>query len=112
LLTLLAEFDNIDKHRLLNVIIANVAGGKFRFYPSEPIFVPPDIGFHSGATESGAEFAWFTIDPPQRDVRYDYEVNFVVSIAHSAGPTGRTFTELAYALEILIAEVKRIVEEI
>jgi hypothetical protein len=113
LLRLLAEFDNIDKHRLLNVVIANVSGGKFSFdlAGAPPIFIPPRVEFLGGPVESGAEFAWFTIDPPKRNMNYNYEAFFVVSIAHSAGPSGRTFGELGYILEILIAEVKRIVEQ-
>jgi hypothetical protein len=113
LLRLLADFDNIDKHRLLNVVIANVSGGKFSFRPNDDqrIFIPPTIEFLGGPVESGAEFAWFTINPPERDMDYDDKASFVISIAHAAGPSGRTFGELGYILEILITEVKRIVEE-
>jgi hypothetical protein len=114
LLRLLSDFDNTDKHRRLNVVITNVGGGKFSFtpLPDQPIFIPPHVEFLRGAVESGAEIAWFTIHPPQRDVDYHYKASFVVSIAHAAGPNGHAISELAYILEILIREVKRIVEKI
>jgi diadenosine tetraphosphatase ApaH/serine/threonine PP2A family protein phosphatase len=113
LLRLLADFDNVDKHRLLNVVIANVSGGKFSFTLADepPIFVPPQVEFLDGPVGNGAEFAWFTINPPKQNTKYNYEANFVVSIIHPAGPSGRTLSELGYVLEILIAEVKRIVEQ-
>lgn len=112
LLRLLADFDNADKHRLLNVVIANVAGGRFSFTtPSDQaIFIPPHVGFHFGPIKSGAEFARFTLHPPKRDIDYRYQADFVISIAHAAGPNGRTSSELGYVLEVMIAEVKRIVE--
>jgi hypothetical protein len=112
LLALLSEFDNVDKHRLLNVVVNNVSGGKFSIPLTGEmgIFVPPDIGYYSGPIKSGTEFAYFILTPPKRDVHYEYKATFVVSIAHSAGPSGRTFGELAYLLEIIITEVRRIVE--
>lgn len=113
LLALLSEFDNSDKHRLLHVAFANVGSGKFSFTTVglAPI-MPSSFGYHPGPIESGAEFAWFTMEPPKRDVDYHYEATFVVSVAHAAGPSGRTVGELGYLLEILIAEVRRIVDDI
>jgi hypothetical protein len=113
LLGILSEFDDFDKHRLLNVVFANVAHGKFSFtgVGQQPI-IPSAFGYHPGTVESGAEFAWFTMQPPKRDVDYKYEATFVVSVTHSAGPSGRTTGELGYVLEILIAEVRRIVDDI
>jgi hypothetical protein len=114
LLRILADFDNIDKHRLLNLVIANVSQGKFSFTPprDQLIFVPPTIEYLIGAIESGAEFAWFTLNPPQRDVHYNYEATFVISVAHAAGPSGRVWGELGYILEVLIAEVRRIIDTV
>jgi len=60
--------------------------------------------------ERGTEFAFFTIDPPQPDVDYEYEVTFVISISHSLGPSGRAWSELGYLLKLLTAEVTRIVD--
>ena len=113
LLSLLSEFDNIDKHRLLNVVVNNVSGGKFSFTISpmdRRVFIKPEIGFHAGPVISGTEFAHFILTPPDRNVSYKYEATFVVSMAHPAGPSGRILGELGYLLEIIIAEVRRIVE--
>jgi hypothetical protein len=112
LLALLSELDNLDKHNLLNVVISNVAGGKFSFTSSaqDGPFKPAEVGHHSGPVESGAELAYFTCDPPSRDVDYRHEADIVISIAHSAGPLGNTTTELGYVLEVLAEEVRMIVD--
>ena len=114
LLRVLADFDNIDKHRLLNLVIANIGQGKFSFTPPDDqlIFIPPQVEFRDGPIESGTEFAWFTLNHPQRDVRYNYEAAFVISIAHAPGPSGRVWGELGYILEVLIVEVRRIIDSV
>jgi hypothetical protein len=112
LLCLLNKFDNLDKHRLLNVVIANAAQGHLRFdytgyeLPSFKLF------HHSGAIESGAELAYVMFTPPKPDVNCKYEATIVISIAHPAGPSGRTTGELIYILEVLIEEVRGIVDRI
>jgi len=117
LLWLLGEFDNIDKHRLLNVVVANMGEGKFSFEASSRIVVPAPViparvSFHVGPIESGTECAYFTLRTPQPDVNYKYELTFVISVGHSVGPSKRKFGELAHILDILITEVKTVVDSV
>jgi len=111
LLSLLSELDNLDKHRLLNVVMANVGEGKFSFALPGGKLIPMKIGYHTGAVKSGTEVAYFIMDPPEQNVNYQHEATVVISMEHPAGPSGRTFGEIAYILAVLIAEVRRIVEQ-
>lgn len=117
LLRLLSDFDNIDKHRLLNVVIANISEGKVSMGQRSilaftPLQIPYNVGFHVGLIESGAEIMHFSLPTAQPDMDYKYDVTFVISISHPVGPSGRSFGELGYILEILIAEVERIVNDL
>ena len=111
LLRLLADFNNADKHRLLNVVIDNVQQGEFSItLPDDrSVILMPSFSYNPGPIKSGTEFASFTMNPPNPGVNYKYKATFVISIAHSAGPSGRAFGELGYILELLINEVETIV---
>ena len=111
LLSILNEFDNVNKHRLLNLVFANAAEGKLSFSSvNEPIIAPSSVVFYDGPIESGTELLHFTREPPKTDFDYKFLASMVISVAHEAGPSGRTTGELGYLLEILIAEVRSIVD--
>jgi hypothetical protein len=50
------------------------------------------------------------LETPQREVDYEYHVTFVISIEHDVGPKNNHVTQLMYVLEVLIDEVKTIVD--
>jgi hypothetical protein len=105
LLSLLRDFDDADKHRLLNVIVANVAEGKLRILSETNAKI--EFGGHlPGSIEDGAEIMWFTVDPPDPNLQYHNEAAIVVSITHPMSPDGRNYTELAAMLDFLRDEVK------
>lgn len=104
LLGLLRDFDDADKHRLLNVVIANVTEGRLRILSD----TNAEIRFgahHIGGIEEGTEIMWFTVDPPDPNLQYYNEAAIVVSIVHPATSQGRNYTELAAMLDFLREEV-------
>jgi len=108
LLGLLRDFDNSDKHRLLNVVMAQLFEGKFSFYPVEPNFGVPvrdSFGARLGGVEDGAELAWFIMDPPQFNIKYTYELTIVIAIRHPPGRSKRGFTQLVPLLRFIREEV-------
>lgn len=111
LLSLLRDFNNLDKHRLLNVVIANVQQGHIRLeYPGEDAYIPfVEFGCNLGAIENGAEIAYALVSPPKLGMDYKYKASIVISIGHAAGPSGRTLGELVYILDILIEEVRDVI---
>jgi hypothetical protein len=107
LLTVLNDFDNSDKHRLLNLTLAHAVDGKIEFDP--PLLNPVDIHWLKNSIRNGAEFVYFDMDPPDPNIGYRYSTAFAVTIAHVAGPQGRHVSILQDILAGLIAEVKRVV---
>jgi hypothetical protein len=104
LLGLLRDFDDADKHRLLNVVIANVTEGKLRIL-SDTNAAIKFAGHHIGGLEDGTEIMSFTVDPPDPKLQYYSEAAIVVSIVHPETPQGRNYTELAAILDFLREEV-------
>ena len=105
---------DMDKHRLLNVVVSRPAQGRFSFtaiHPKMPL-IPTSIGHEPGPIKDGAEVAWFTIDPPNPDVKYENETAVVVAIAHEPGPSGEMLTEVVAVLEWIEAEVTEIINRV
>jgi hypothetical protein len=111
LLGLLADFDDTDKHRLLNVVMSNISEGKFRvLHPtSSKITFGPH---HTGSIEDGTEIIWFTANPPDPNLDYYNEAMIVVSVIHEIGRNGRNYTELAAILDWLHGEVVFVVNKV
>ena len=111
---MLRDLDDTDKHRLLNVVVARQAQGRFSFtaiHPATPK-IPTSIGYENGPIKDGAEAAWFTIDPPDPDVKYEHETAVVIAIAHEPGPSGETLTEVVAVLEWIESEVTAVINRI
>ena len=69
MLGILADFDNSDKHRLLNVTLALARTVEIKFKPISGV----EIDTHMNPlVEDGAEIAYLTVDPPQLDVEYKF----------------------------------------
>jgi hypothetical protein len=109
-LSLFNEFDNSDKHRILNLALSHVIDGKINF-TSLLLGTAPDIYWLRTAVKDGTEVAFFTINPPQPDVQYDFEVSLCITVTHIPGPTGLHVTALLVVLNSLVREIKRIIND-
>jgi len=110
LLGLLRDLDDLDKHRLLNVVTSQVGEGKFSFTNLPPGTGRPVVDYRREGLELGAELAWFTINPPQLKVDYHHEAAIVIAISHIPGPSGNGRTEAPVVIEELTTEVQRVIE--
>jgi hypothetical protein len=107
-LRLLNELDNSNKHRMLNLAVQHLSEGKITFR-SPLIDGVPTIHFLRTPIYSGVEFAFFTLNPPQRDVKFDFQGSLTISISHSPGPDGGTVSSLHDLLAVLVREVGGII---
>lgn len=112
LLGLVRDFNNLDKHRLLNVVVANVQQGHLSLtYEGlgNPTLTPE---YDLGPIECRTKVASLSVTPPQPDMDCKYEGAVVISISHSPGPDGRTMGELFHILYLLLDEVREVVSDI
>jgi hypothetical protein len=110
LLSVLRDFSDQDKHRLLNIALSHVTSGQINFVPPRRTAVP--IYWLKNPITTGSQIAFFELDPPEPDVQYEVQVTFGITIAHTPGPQGRHVSPLATVLNSLIAEVKRILDAV
>jgi hypothetical protein len=114
LLGILRDFDNFDKHRLLNVAAS---------WPKENGFTnlkcPCPAGTHRvddwcepGILVDGAEVATLTVDPPCLNMKFDHSMSTMVVISHSAGPSGAPRTGLVFLMKLLCDEVRSVIEHV
>ena len=111
LLSLLRDFSNRDKHRLLNVVIANIQEVLMReeYLGDAPQSI--QRGYHQGPIQTGTEVAFVSVSPPRLDLTCHFKALIGISMEHPPGPSGRTFRQLVEILKLLMDEVKKIVEE-
>lgn len=112
LLAVLRELDDADKHRLINVAIAQPTRGEFRNIRN---LIPEQLcrmEFHIGALIDGTEIAALMLDRPTPNVRYDYYGDAVIAIRHATGPKGHDRTDAVALLKALITEVKAVIESL
>jgi hypothetical protein len=110
LLGMLRDFDDKNKHRLLNVAFQQVHDGRFSF--KRPVIGTPKVFYSLTGIKSGTEVAFFLIDPPQPSIDYEYEVSLVICLDHALSPLNRSWSELGYLLRLLIDEVTSIVNAV
>ena len=111
LLGLVRDFDDRDKHRLLNVSISRQQSGDAQIdcpigHRVSSMSVNPDD------IVNGTEIMAFTVDPPCPNVNYEYETAFTVGFNHPPGPTGIQVSGVRSFLALLCGEVRKIVEVI
>ena len=108
-LGILADFDNSDKHRLLNVTLALATTVEIRFTPISGVRIKP---FLRPVVRDGAEIAYLTVDPPQLEVDYKFVGSIDVGVSHvPIGPHEAKVSPLLSVLHLMIAEVSQIVHE-
>ncbi|HLH00437.1 MAG TPA: hypothetical protein VKX49_29295 [Bryobacteraceae bacterium] len=108
LLSLIREFNDFDKHRLLSLTMQHVMGGNFGFIT--PMIGKPTFHYLKTPIVNGVEFFYFTLTPPQPDVQYDCQASFAISVSHAQGPSGTHTSEILYFLDVLIKEVRQVVD--
>lgn len=112
LLMLLQELDNANKHRLLQVAVAQVARGEFKNFRCEG-GKPLELIANMGELEHGAEIAAITFDAPAHDVHYNFSALVVICLHHKlVGPNRLQFTELSPLLRMLTEEVGVVIDAV
>jgi hypothetical protein len=113
LLSLIRDFDNMDKHKLLTLAVSTIAQGNLGFKGPD---VPPDriVKFTAWEhLEDGAEIAAFSFDRPTPNMEYDrVELDAVLALSHKKGPGGHSRTDFSALLNRLIAEVHTVISQV
>lgn len=114
LLGLLRDLDDVDKHRLLHIVVARQAQGRISFTAVDPALpvIPTSIGYKTDAVEDGAEIVWFTVDPANTGLKYEHETVMVIALSHAPGRSGETLTEVVAVLDWLKAEVTTVIQQL
>lgn len=114
LLGLLRDLDDVDKHRLLHIVVSRQAQGRISFTAVDPTVpvIPTSIGYKTDAVEDGAEIVWFTVDPPNIGLQYEHETVMVIALSHAPGRSRETLTEVVAVLDWLGAEVTTVIQQL
>ena len=106
LLSILRDFDDTDKHRLLNVVVSAQFEGELRnlSYP-----IPPgqsiSVYFFNGEIEDGTETFAVITPTPDPNVTYNLALKLGVAIRHGIGPDGADSSEVGVLLSYIRDEV-------
>lgn len=111
-LWLLRTYDDVDKHRLLHVVLASVHTGHLGTIVGIPIGRQYDIAFNMGSLKDGTEVVALIFDRPTPNVTYEWEGNLIVAMRHEKGPLGNVVTEVIALIELIAAEVRHVVAEV
>jgi hypothetical protein len=108
-LGILADFDNSDKHRLLNVTLGMARTVEIKFTPICGVSIDTHM---RPIVKDGAEIAYLTVDPPQLEVDYKFVGVIDVAVSHvPIGPYESGVSQLLTVLHLMIAEASSIVGE-
>lgn len=109
LLSVLAAFDNADKHRLLNVTLVLPSSVEIKFKTISGVKIQTGM---CPFVKDGAEIAYLTADPPQLNVDYSFEVALDAAVSHAPiGPHEASVSQLLTVLRVMITQVSGIVSE-
>lgn len=112
-LSVLRDLDDADKHRLLNVAIAQQYEGRFRNVTQGiPSGGTLKIEANHGAIVDGTEIAALVFPSPVPDMNYQFTARLGISLRHHPGPSGAEFTEVAALLRLMLDEVRYIVRDV
>ena len=112
ILGILRDLDDADKHRLINIAIAQPIRGEFRHIQN---LIPEQfcrLEFHIGALVDGTEVAALVLDRPTPNVHYEYYGDACIAIRHTTGPQGHDRTDAVALLKALITEVRAVIESL
>jgi hypothetical protein len=112
LLSILRDFDDADKHRLIKVVLQRPIA--FKIEVKGPGLIPADHHFESPYVDlvDGAEIAWVTSKYPTPHLQLQANVTASIAVEHAPGPgpdgIERTGIE-RLLLEDLLPEVREVV---
>jgi hypothetical protein len=113
LLLLLEEFDNADKHRLLQWALEDQVGGQIenvRRKSGQGLDVKHVLLNRN--PKHGAEIAALIFNVPTEDVDYHFETLMQLALVHEAGPPGNDRTDIGVLMNALRDETEAIVNEV
>ena len=111
LLRLLREFDNLDKHRLLNVVLQHLSDGTIECKKGSLDGHSFKPHFLQTAIQSDVEVLFITVVPPKANVEFKFSGSIAVTVSHSPGPSGERISSLHDTLAALITEVRGIIND-
>src|ERR1017187_4781931 len=109
IMALLNAFNNIDKHRLVQVTYNCNSAGQISFTRAIAQIVSRSL-WANKSFDNGDEIAYF-FSESKSEVPYNFAVSFTIGVSHIPGPGLRTTSPLEGVLVGMLAEVKRIVSE-
>jgi hypothetical protein len=112
LLAVLRDFDDIDKHRLLQLAIAQLIEGEIAKISA---VIPPGeqmtVLSHVGEVVDGTEILVIIPTRPTPDMRYYYTANLGISLPHATGPLDNKRSEVLFLFNTLRDEVTLVIEK-
>ncbi len=114
LLSLLRDFNDGDKHRLLHLAMTKAWNASFRNVDHSVVRPGEEIEFFYRTAEvvDGAEIAAIIYPRPSPDLQHKLVTDIVISVDHRLSPLGRTTSELADVLLELIPEVRAVIDRV
>lgn len=115
LLTIVRDFSNTDKHRLLHLAYSAVSTGNIGFCgPSADIGPRCQFVANHGELKDGAEIAAFVFERPTPDMQYDRTIfDMIIALSHGkrnlSDPAFCERSEFIALLGALIEEVKTVI---
>jgi hypothetical protein len=111
LIRLLAEFDNLNKHRMMNLILQHLYDAKIESRKISTADHSFKVHFVGTPIQSGAEVASVIIDPPNANLDLKFTGSISVTVSHSPSPSGESISSLHDVLAALITEARGIIND-
>lgn len=108
-LAILRNFNDSDKHRLINVAIATPVKGGFTNVRNGPPIGKIFTKVYLGEVKDGVELASMTFDYPAPKLEYEFHTALQVVIRHEKGPKGQIYTEIVNLLNAVRDEVDHVI---
>jgi hypothetical protein len=110
ILAILRDFDDVDKHRLLHVMLSNAQQWKFENVRDFPPDATPTVEVHTVEVVDKAELATIVFDRPAPDTKFKFIGEFVIAIPHAPGPSRVPWSEVGAVLTRVMPEVRYIID--
>ena len=112
LLPLVRNLDNANKHRLVQLAVAQLAVGY--------LAVPNDAGetidshIHTGEVVDGTEIVSITVNRPTPEMDYRFTPKIIVTLPlhHTPGPCEHSWSHASFLLRELLAEVTHVITSV
>lgn len=107
LLAVLRDFNDVDKHRMVQPALATVYEGESNFkHPGMTSCVVHD---HVGPVIDGTVLRSISVEPPSAQFRHEYRGSLIVSLPHAVGPNGGGVSCVASLVDLLLKEVEDVI---